>query len=339
MTRSSAVRRRGECRLWQGAARPLALLAVLAATAGAVSCQGQRAGAERAGGEASAAAFDGSADSSRRDPGQPACAKPVQVAALPRALSESSGLAASRKHPGILWTHNDSGGEAAVYAIDATGRLLGTVGVTGARNRDWEDIALGPCPAGECLYIGDIGDNAGSRPSIDVYVVPEPAPTDGRTAPARHLVLTYPDGPRDAEALYVMPDASIYIVSKGRGAAATLYRVPAGAREDSPIRLQSVQTLSVPKPTIDALVTGADASPDGRWVAVRTYAWLQLYRPSADGRLAPVWPAPGLGLEDAGETQGEAVAFGAGDTIWLSSEAGPLPGGEPSLGRVVCRLP
>src|SRR5688500_5814903 len=36
--------------------------------------------------------------------------KPVQLAALEdRRVRESSGLAASRRSPGLIWTHNDSG--------------------------------------------------------------------------------------------------------------------------------------------------------------------------------------------------------------------------------------
>ncbi|HEX9107875.1 MAG TPA: hypothetical protein VF832_11615, partial [Longimicrobiales bacterium] len=155
-----------------------------------------------------------------------ACAPALRVADLPSVLNESSGLAASRRHPGVLWTHNDSDGEPAVYAIDTRGRLLGTVRVTGARNVDWEDIALGPCAAGDCLYIGDIGDNDAVRGEVQLYRVPEPAPGDAATAPAERLTLVYPDGPRDAEALFVLPDSSVYIVSKGRKSPVAVYRVP-----------------------------------------------------------------------------------------------------------------
>ena len=256
----------------------------------------------------------------------PACARAVTVATLPRVLRETSGLAASRRHPGILWTHDDSGGEPVVYALDAMGRIVGAVRVTGARNLDWEDIALGPCASGDCLYIGDIGDNAAARPEVEIYRVPEPAPGDARTAPAERLTLTYPDGPRDAEALYVLPDGAIYIVSKGRRSPVAVYRVPHGAAPDTPLRLARIQVLSPNGSEVDGLVTGADATPDGHWVAIRTYAWLRLYRVGTGGQLAPALPNPGAPLEDAGETQGEAVAFGRGDTIWLSSEAGPFGG-------------
>src|SRR5215207_1575918 len=61
-------------------------------------------------------------------------------------LVEISGVAASRAHPGVLWTHNDSGGAPEVYAVAQDGADLGTYAVDGARATDWEDIAVGPGP-------------------------------------------------------------------------------------------------------------------------------------------------------------------------------------------------
>src|SRR5690606_10690255 len=114
------------------------------------------------------------------------CDEPRRTGTLPADVAESSGLAASRSHPGVFWTHNDSGDEAFVFAIDSAGRLLGRVRVTGAENHDWEDIALAPCgdDAGDCLYIADTGNNLGSREEVAIYRVPEPAPDDSATAPA-----------------------------------------------------------------------------------------------------------------------------------------------------------
>ncbi|MEO0332433.1 MAG: hypothetical protein AAF223_12225, partial [Bacteroidota bacterium] len=62
------------------------------------------------------------------------------------AISEASGIVASRNNPGILWTHNDSGHEPKIYAIDTSGEIAGEWVIAGATNRDWEDIAIGPGP-------------------------------------------------------------------------------------------------------------------------------------------------------------------------------------------------
>src|SRR5690606_25780786 len=119
--------------------------------------------------------------------------------------------------PGIRWTHNDSGGEPEIYAIDEQGRLVGTVRVPGAENRDWEDIALAPCATGDCIYIADIGDNAARRAEVVIYRVPEPDPSAEATETAERFAFRYSDGARDAEALFVLPERGLYVVSKGRG--------------------------------------------------------------------------------------------------------------------------
>ncbi|MCU1676031.1 MAG: hypothetical protein JWM93_789, partial [Frankiales bacterium] len=49
-------------------------------------------------------------------------------------------------------THNDSGGQAAYYLVDTrTGATVLRVGVPGATNVDWEDIAV----AGHTVYLAD----------------------------------------------------------------------------------------------------------------------------------------------------------------------------------------
>src|SRR5687768_11047730 len=57
------------------------------------------------------------------------------------AIKESSGIVASRKHPGILWTHNDKGNAAMLYAINKNGELVAEFPVASV-NDDWEDIAI-----------------------------------------------------------------------------------------------------------------------------------------------------------------------------------------------------
>lgn len=72
-------------------------------------------------------------------------------------INEASGLAASRLHPGVLYTHNDSGDRARIFALDSEdGRMLAQYQVLPADHHDWEDMAVGVCPskAGSCIYIG-----------------------------------------------------------------------------------------------------------------------------------------------------------------------------------------
>nr|MDQ3817072.1 hypothetical protein [Acidobacteriota bacterium] len=106
--------------------------------------------------------------------------QPVILAELEdRAITESSGIVASRRNTGVFWTHNDSGDAPTLYAFDRKGKSMGRWRVSGAEAIDWEDIAAGPGPQPGVpyIYIGDIGDNYSRRDQITVYRVPEPAIT------------------------------------------------------------------------------------------------------------------------------------------------------------------
>ena len=88
---------------------------------------------------------------------------------------ESSGIAASRCQNDVLWTHNDSGDGAYIYAINRSGENLGTWLIPGAENRDWEDLATSKDSSGQCfVYIGEIGDNDRIWPDHAVIRVKEP---------------------------------------------------------------------------------------------------------------------------------------------------------------------
>jgi hypothetical protein len=268
----------------------------------------------------------------------PSCAPPHRTGTLPGELHEASGIAASRQYPGVLWTHNDSGNPTILFAIDSTGKVIERVRVRDATSRDWEDIALGPCPAGECIYLADTGDNRLNRRDPAIYRIPEPAPGDTLSAPAERFPLRLPNGPRDIEALYLLPDTTIYLVSKGRKHAIELFRYPPPLRTDEAVRLEEVQRLSERGVALPFQVTGAGATPAGDWVAIRTYSAVQIYRTSTTGHLLPALPAPGISLQPIAEPQGEGVDIRADGTLLLSSEAGPA--GVPGIIAMLdCRLP
>ena len=86
-------------------------------------------------------------------------------------LSEVSGLASSIRNPGLLWAHNDSGNRPEVFLIDDKCDIKRIVVLDGIKNRDWEDIAVGPGPDStkSYVYVGDIGDNDGVH-QIEVYL-------------------------------------------------------------------------------------------------------------------------------------------------------------------------
>ena len=129
-------------------------------------------------------------------------------------LNEASGLAASQKNENVLWSHNDSGDDNIIYALNQRGEHLGIYTIDGVDARDWEDMAVGPGPdEGESyIYIGEIGDNYSQYDEKYIYRIPEPD-VDARQEPVETtltgvetITYQYPDGNRDSETLMVDPN-------------------------------------------------------------------------------------------------------------------------------------
>jgi hypothetical protein len=257
------------------------------------------------------------------------CLPPGKSQPLLTGIPEASGIAASRRTPGVLWTLDDSG-EPVVFAIDAQGARKGEVRVAGAMLRDWEAIAVGACPrGGSCLYVGDIGDNKEDRSQITVYRVPEPRPDDERTATAEAFSGTFPDEPHDTEAMFVTADAGIYVITKDKPAA--VFRFPEDARPGVAVKLQQVGFI----PTES--VTDAGTSPDGRFVAVRTKEEVLFFR-TQELTTGGVDHSTPIRVVTMGEPQGEGVAIGDGGTVYLVGEGGK--GKQPgTLATLACTFP
>lgn len=261
-----------------------------------------------------------------------------RVGTLPRSgpVTESSGVAVSRRHPGILWTHNDSGHDPVLYAIRLNGELIGRVELLGARAVDWEDIALGRCPeerSGDCLFVGDVGDNQERRTRGIIYIVSEPDPDALPAArPARAVRVRLTDGPHDIEALAVDPDGNVYLITKGRSGPILLYRIPrADLRKDS-VAVAPVGPLPItPAWLLGRWVTGGAIAPGGTPLVLRTYTELFFLDRAPDGTWTLRTPSCWIGPR---EPQGEGVDFLEGEVLVLTSET--LPAADGTIYRVRC---
>jgi hypothetical protein len=255
----------------------------------------------------------------------PRAAGPCVLASGPFRLpdiQEASGLAVSRRHPGVLWSHNDSGNAAVLFALNVSGAITGRVRVP-VRTRDWEDISAARCGANDCLYLADIGDNQAARLTIQIYRIPEPAPSDAETAPPEIFNATYADGPHNAEAMFVVGD-DLFIVTRDR--IGGVYKASASRGRD--LTFQRIGQLGL------AAVTDAEASRDGTTVVVRTSHEAVLYRTEmlTRGGNTPYLRIPIDGLREA---QGEGAALD-GNVLYLVSEGRLNRGG--SLLSLSCDL-
>ncbi|MBI5493449.1 MAG: hypothetical protein HY904_00380 [Deltaproteobacteria bacterium] len=250
------------------------------------------------------------------------------------ALSELSGLALSRRNPGILWAVQDSGHTPTLFAVDLGAHVTARLELA-ATNTDWEAVSVGPCPAGTCVYVADIGDNAAARDHVTLWVLPEPEAAAPRAAlPVEEVRLQYPDGAQDAEALVVSREGVPLILTKRTDGMARLYAAPGWSAGVTTV-MEARGTLDVsrgPSRGLPASVTDASLFPDNTRLLVRTYlgAW-EFLLPSGD--VDDLVQATRGSVPFALEIQGEAVAYDAPrHGYWQAPEGAGAP-----LSFVGCR--
>jgi hypothetical protein len=235
------------------------------------------------------------------------------------AILEASGLVASRQNPGVLWTHNDSGFSATIYAISTNGQLLASWQIPDAYTGDTEDIAIGPGPRPDLdyIYLGDIGDNYLLRSEISVIRIPEPAvylyatndPPSRALGEAVTIPLTYPDGPFNAEALLSDPvTGDLFIATKNPDVASSrIYRASkANLDLSEPIQLEFVREVSFRS------VSGGDISADGTEIILRRGSHAELWKRAPGQTVAQAFATGSYVVPLIGnpvEPNGEAVAF------------------------------
>jgi hypothetical protein len=261
-------------------------------------------------------------------------------------INESSGLAPSLRASDVYWTNNDSGGEPVLYAIDGTGRYLGSVRIAGAINYDWEDCASFSVNGKSYLLAADVGDNYAKRTDCKVYIIEEPDPA--KLDPAQELTATiawelpvaYPDGPRDCENVAVDPaERSIYFISK-RTVPPVVYRLPLmPAKGTSTPLLELVGDLAgIPQPTgplamlettqgkYRAMPCGFDISPDQRTAVVLTYGEVYIYNRAPGETWGEALAREPIQLAAHNLPQAEGVCFTSDNqTVIISTEGTPAP--------------
>ena len=264
-------------------------------------------------------------------------------------LPEASGLAYSRRADGILWTFNDSGGAAKVFAISEQGHRLADVTLEGIKNIDWEDITINVEGGVSMVYVADMGNNRHDRPVLYIYKFPETAVTVQCMEPSDQeqgavlcdradievsaddietIEFTWPGFSHDCEALAVDPatgDMLLFSKDYGDDAVSEIYRVPNG----SPGELRVVEYVGqIPHKE----VTAGEISPAGDTLAIACYGEGWSYSLPA----GQTWveylasdPTPCF-LKLAIEDQREAITV-TDTAYWTTSESSNEDGGAVPL--------
>jgi hypothetical protein len=245
-------------------------------------------------------------------------------------ITESSGLAISRRHAGCFWTHNDSGDGPRLFLVDAAGRTCGTLTVDTAAPVDWEDVCTFELDGESWLLIADVGDNAADRGrerrACRLLLVVEPGAGESVSAAQKRdwrgevraeIELTYPEGPRDCESVAVdVTSRMILLVSKRAAGKAALYGLPLELQtREQRGQLRELATMSIP------YATGMDISVDGQsLVLVNPVSGLLYRRRFGEGWVEAVGRSPDI-LTLPLRKQGESVCFERdGKSVLVGSE-------------------
>ena len=250
-------------------------------------------------------------------------------------VTESSGLAPSRAHPGQLWTHNDSGGRARLFRFDPQKPQTGAAAVVTLdlpRPKDWEDMAAFVWKDLPWLLVADVGDNQAKRDFVTLWLLREEdwvGPTHQTTA--FRIDLRYADGPRDCEAVAVdSARGEVILVSKidsrrdfREQAAAYVFHLEEALRriletssgQPDPLVLEPVARLPL------KITTAADVSPDGRRLVVATYGDAWEYARGEDETWPQALAKPPRQIALGPRGQSESICYGLdGQTLWLTAE-------------------
>src|SRR5258705_139381 len=269
---------------------------------------------------------------------------PTKLADLEdQAITESSGLVASRTSPGSYWTHNDAGNGPVLYAFGTHGRSRGVWRVTGATSYDWEDLSTGPGPKPDTnyLYIGDIGDNDGTRSEIVIYRIPEPLIPSGipngnpvstaerpnATETAQAIRLRYPDRRHDSEALLVHPRTGrIYLVVKEKSAKPGIYAADAPTVSGEVVTLARIGELDLSGRS-EGLINGGAISPDGQRAALSDYTQgYEFVLSDANAPFDSIWKQPMRTVDLGKRKHGETICYRLdGKALLATSERLPTP--------------
>lgn len=258
----------------------------------------------------------------------------VEIATLAnRQINESSGLACSRRTPGVFWTHNDSGGRPRVFAFNRKGEHLAELTIRGARAIDWEDMCSFKQGGKSYLLLADTGDNARKRKRCTLYIVEEPKldPTKRNVKLfvkntqnakiAKRIRYTYEDGPHDCESVAVDPTSNTILLVSKRGTERYVYTLPLPEKTpQKPQVAKKIATLRIPN------TTAMDISPDGTRAIVLTYMMAYEYSRRDGESWAQAFARPGRTLLMPLRKQGEGICFGPdGKNLYLTSEKLPTP--------------
>lgn len=188
---------------------------------------------------------------------------------LSKKLKETSGLI---YFDDGFWTFNDSGGKPELYKIRTSdGVIERTVVIENGRNVDYEDITQDD----EYIYIGDFGNNWGTRKNLTIYKLRKKSLMTGQkvTINPEIIIFSYNDQKSfnmnnrnhnfDCEAMVSFGDQLILFTKNWTNGNTRMYKLPKKAGN---YKLETIAMFEA-----KGLVTGADYNEKTNQLAILGY--------------------------------------------------------------------
>jgi hypothetical protein len=252
-----------------------------------------------------------------------AAAPIYSVCSLPSVINESSGI--EKTGPNTFWSHNDSGGQPAIYKFDSSGVLLKTLTITNATNIDWEDIAQDQTL--KTMYVGDFGNNNNNRSvansnGLKIYRVSDPDLIAGNTTTAGIINFEYADrnfsAPAtnhnfDMEGFFFFND-SLHLFTKNRTSPTNglikHYILPSTPGTYTAMVVDSFNNAGV-------RITGADISPNKKTVTLVANDKIWLFSCFKGSKFISTGTSTVLTMA---LTQKEAIVFSGDSVVYVTDE-------------------
>lgn len=242
----------------------------------------------------------------------------TEIGVLPASLGENSGLIF---YGDKLITHNDSGNQAALYEIDTLSlAVTRTVSITNAENIDWEDITQDE----QYMYIGDIGNNRGTRTDLGVYRISKQAYDQSESVMAEKLIYSYEDqadftdqgnSDWDAESLFVLDGQLIILTKQWNSLGTVAYSLPTTPGNHIAQRIGEFD--------INGLVTGASLNKDTNELLILGYSMIlePFVQKVSEPTIQDIFLGEKVKVDvSLGFAQAEGIAYVGNNRFFISSE-------------------
>lgn len=253
----------------------------------------------------------------------------TELAELPSSQNETSGLAWIQ---GRLFSINDGDNSNQIHELQPlTGELIRSITVANASNRDWEDLAVGD----GYLFIGDFGNNLGTRKDLAIYRVPITDVLTSAQVSAERIDFNYPEQsdfsgtdenhPYDCEAMIFHHD-KLHLFTKNRGTEDSHHYVLKNEIfVQSAVFIETIETESlISAAEIDA-TTGEIILLGMKPFGTNPYEQVIWIYELENEKLKSIHPKIKIGdLSLRGNTEG--LALGNDKMLWVSSEFVSLQG-------------